>query len=202
MREGIWALSMHVKPTSGSPEGHNGCSSFQRGPLFGRLWAKSFEDDHCHHHNHQHYHNHNILKLCGKVFEHFSCTWNPLRTLQKVATDAPTPNEDLFSDVFWQILLKMTIVMVRINTVIIIIIWYKYKRRCLSTFHACETHFGLQEPDFHILPPNEDLLSDILRAPGCSFSLSHDLIGQCPDPFTRTCSLVRASAKLTEGLWG
>ena len=35
---------MHVKPTSGSPEGHNGCSSPQRGTIFGRLLGNSFED--------------------------------------------------------------------------------------------------------------------------------------------------------------
>ena len=45
IREGVWALFMHVKPNSGSPGGHNDRSSSQRGPPFGRLLGNSFEDD-------------------------------------------------------------------------------------------------------------------------------------------------------------
>ena len=42
IREGAWALFRHVNPTSGSPEGHNGCSSPQRGPVFGTSFGELF----------------------------------------------------------------------------------------------------------------------------------------------------------------
>ena len=71
------------------------------------------------------------------------CRCNPLQALQMVTPDGHPPKEELLSDVFGQILLKMTIVIITIINIIITIIYYQYEGRYLSTFHACETHLGL-----------------------------------------------------------
>ena len=91
--------------------------------FFGRRLGNSFEYDHNHQHNHQSYHHHHILNIHGGEFKQFCCRCNPLQALQRVTTDGVPPKEELLSDVFGQILLKMTIVIITIINIIITIIY-------------------------------------------------------------------------------
>ena len=111
--------------------------------FFGRRLGNSFEDDHNHQHNHQSYHHHHVLNIQGEEFKQLSCRCNPLQALQSVTTDGHPPNEELLSEVFWQILSKLTIILIPIIIIIINNMHHTYWRRYISTCLAGLTHSGL-----------------------------------------------------------
>merc|ERR1712192_210132 len=98
------ALVLLVRSTLGSPESHNGRSSSQRGTPFGSLLANSFKVDHHHHHNHHHHHQQYAPHILEELYKHLSCWSDPLQALQGVTTDGHPSNEELLSELFWQIL--------------------------------------------------------------------------------------------------
>ena len=111
--------------------------------FFGRLLGNSFEDDHNHQHNNQSYHHQHILNIQGEESKQLRCRCDPLHPLQRVTTDGHPPNERLLSEVFWQILSKLTIIIITIIIIIINHMHHTYWRRYISTCLAGLTQSGL-----------------------------------------------------------
>ena len=115
-------------------------SSSQRGPPFGHLFGKSFEDNHCHHHPH---HQQPVQNIQEEVYKHFPAPETHLRVSRRFKTCANPSNEDLFSDVFWRIPLRKTNIIIAIMTIIITTMHYTHKGMFLSTLAVGQAQSGL-----------------------------------------------------------
>ena len=110
--------------------------------FFGRLLGNSFEDDHNHQHNHHSYHHHHILNIQGEENMQCPCRCNPLQALQMVTPDGHPPNEELLSEVFWQILSKLTIIIITIIIIIINNMYHTQRMFLLPRRTHFRTSFG------------------------------------------------------------